>query len=181
MIFEAPNLFILNGAQVLVPKYPSVKVQDCGIIRLKNQDYLCLAISPDGVATVLTPSGDLKRIALEFKTPAQIKRSDPNQKGCRPMYILQVHAEMVALEADEAYLVSWGPVITRVYHIKFDAELWGLVEKWLTESRAEDFVLPGKMPDICVEIMKRCEQIAKKATEDRNPPVNSVHASRGSG
>jgi hypothetical protein len=38
---------------------------------------------------------------------------------------------------------------------------------------------PGKiMPEICVEIMKRCEQFASKATRDRSSPVNSVNASR---
>ena len=140
---------------------------------------MCLAISPDGVATVRDPvTGEIKRIALEIKNPAYLKKAD---LICRAYYILQVHAEMVVLEADEAYLVSWGPVTTVVFHIKFDADLWKLVEEWLAQSRAEGFFLTGKkVPAICAEIKKKCEEIAKKATKDRSPPVNSVHASRGS-
>jgi hypothetical protein len=97
------------------------------------------------------------------------------------MYILQCHCEMLALGARQCYLTSWGPAMTSVFPIQFDDELWALVEEWLVESRADDFVLSGSdLPEICKRIKAKCEEVAAQATK-KIIRVNSVRNSRASG
>ena len=70
--------------------------------------------------------------------------------------------------------------MTSVFPINFDDELWTLVEEWLVESRADDFVLGGsEMPEICQRIKAKCEDLAAQATKKRIY-VNSVRNSRAS-
>jgi hypothetical protein len=141
--------------RVLLPLYKSnLRVDECGLIRLTG-DLSFLAISPDGLARVGS-----KRIAIEAKSPAFTQTADLE---FRYYYMLQVHAEMVALDAEEVYLISYGPITSSVFHVKFNRELWRKTSEWLIESRNAS-TFPTTMPVICKEIKSMCQELAKEAT-----------------
>lgn len=79
---------------------------------------------------------------------------------------------MVALDAEEAYLISYGPMNSTVFHITFDKVLWEKTTAWLVESR-QALCPPEQMPDICKDIRSMCERIALEAT-NRASIVTSV-------
>lgn len=144
-------------AEILQKEYQDFEVRECGIYRL-NKPLDFLAISPDGVIHVGS-----KRITIELKCPAFKQTSDLN---ARAMYMLQVHAEMVAVDAEEAYLVSWGPYTSTIWHVKFDKELWTMVTEWLIKFRSLRQP-PTSIPQKCKDIQERCKTIAESINHTR--------------
>jgi len=165
-----------NGLATIVMRVLSkmgcdVTIREVGMHRLSGE-VAFVAVTPDGVASV-----DGEVIVIEIKCPYYGKtgQSPESDSRCRAYYILQVHAEMVAVGAKRAYLVSWDQHSTVIFEIEFNAELWSMVKAWLVKWWAAKE--PPAPCDETQAISERCEQIAAKATE-KKMVVPSVRAAR---
>jgi hypothetical protein len=146
-----------------------VTISEVGMHRLSG-DLAMVAVTPDAVVKV----GD-EVIAIEVKCPffGKTGQSPEADASCRAYYILQVHAEMSAVGAKRAFLISWDPHTSVIFEILFDEDLWSLVKAWLVKWWASE-----EAPVPCDEteaISEGCKRAAEKATQNKRV-VASVRA-----
>jgi hypothetical protein len=149
-------------------KFPTnLRVYEVGIIQLDGSTGLPFCkVSPDAYATA-NGTG----MALEVKSAAHTQTPD---KKLKPKYVVQLHFEMAALLVQLAFLISWGQATSTIFEVKFDEELWKLIQrrllKWRSAISAEDAIAE------CEEdaaIRKRCQEIASAASATRSTVVSA--------
>jgi len=147
-----------TAVDVIVDHIPNAHFFECPMIPIDD----IYAASPDGAVIVLNkPMDKLTALAkanltkedvawhanVEIKCPGGGIGKTPEEmaamvrkkwKCAAPYYMIQIHQEMAAQKTNETLFVTWTPLLTRMWRIKFDASFWNLCLEVLENFRLKN-------------------------------------------
>lgn len=93
----------------------------------KRNEEILLTVSPDG--SVRNSESDIV-CGIEIKRPFPGKvYTEPMQHVIPQYYVCQILSEMLCLQVDNLYLLSYSKESMAILYARFDAELWSIIFK----------------------------------------------------
>lgn len=141
--------------QFLSTFHTTATVYEVGCVEM-NTSGVTLVISPDGIVAD-TASGDIDAV-IEIKCPyvASLHINIPVR------YYLQVQAQIMAMNVQYAYFISFKEKTTRVFRIKKDSETWGVAVECLVSTFVDNSgKIPKKVPARSNDLLKMIKEKTK--------------------
>ena len=132
----------------------------CHKVNISNEPLL--VVSPDGALAekqrLNTDHTYQATHAIEIKCPTSQAFVTPVHYSIPDRYIMQLLAEMKALEANELFYLSWSPESTAVHKVCFDPLLWNKIENEVKDIYSG----PGKRPSHKRPFSKECKDLFRE-------------------